>query len=57
MGDGRRPELRPATRADVIEAFRTLYGEEKEPPVRIMGVTGRVDGRVIGVGGIVVTED
>ncbi len=46
------PELRPATHADVLEAFRTLYGAEKEPPVRILGVTGRLGDRVIGIGGI-----
>ena len=47
-----RAEIRPATRADVLEAFRNLYGQEKDPPVRIMGFTGRVCDRVIGVGGV-----
>lgn len=48
------PELRPATRADVEEAFRRLYGEKQEIPCRIFGYTGRVDGKVIAVGGIAI---
>lgn len=46
------PELRPATREDVVAAFKHLYGTDKEVPVRIFAYTGRVDGKVIAVGGI-----
>ena len=46
------PELRPATHADIVEACRYLYGEEKPIPCRVFAYTGRVDGKVIAVGGI-----
>lgn len=46
------PELRPATRADIVEAFRHLYGEERPVPIRVLAMTGRVGGKVIAVGGI-----
>lgn len=48
------PELRPATRADVEAAFTHLYGEARPIPVRFFGYTGRVDGKVIAVGGIAI---
>jgi hypothetical protein len=51
------PEIRPATREDVREAFLNLYGEARDPPVRIIAYTGRVDGRVIAVGGIGIYEN
>lgn len=46
------PEIRPATREDVLEAFRHLYGKDCGIPTRFLGYTGRVDGKVIAVGGI-----
>lgn len=47
-----KPELRPATRADITAAFTHLYGEARSIPVRVFGYTGSVDGKVIAVGGI-----
>ena len=49
---GERPELRPATKADIADAFRNIYGESREIPTRILALTGSVGGRTICVGGI-----
>jgi len=45
------PELRPATRADIVAALRHL-GHDEKIPNRVIAYTGRVDGKVIAVGGI-----
>lgn len=46
------PELRPAQRADVLEALHHLYGHDCPIPTRVLAYTGRVNGKVIAVGGI-----
>jgi hypothetical protein len=48
------PELRPATREDIVEAFRNLGKEDQSIPTRVLAMTGRVDGKVIAVGGIAI---
>lgn len=47
-----RVALAPATRETCRAAFEHLYGEAREVPCRILGFTGSVDGKVIGLGGI-----
>ena len=47
-----KPILRPATREDIAKATAHLYGERRDPPVRILAYAGEVDGRVICVGGV-----
>lgn len=44
-------EIAPVTRADFLEFL------EQEPPVRIRGYCGKVDGRIIGIGGVGTLED
>lgn len=46
------PELRPATREDIVAAFLHLYGKEQPVPLRVLAKTGRIDGKVVAVGGI-----
>ncbi len=46
------PELRPATQADIVAAFRSLYNEERQIPVRVLAYTGRLGDKVIAVGGV-----
>lgn len=45
-------ELVPATREDYAAATVALHGEATAPPTRIVGFAGKIDGRVIGVGGV-----
>jgi hypothetical protein len=47
-----RVVIQPATRETCRAAFEHLYGEAKDVPCRILGFTGSVDGKVIGLGGI-----
>ena len=47
-----RPIIQPATRETCRAAFEHLYGEARDVPCRILGFTGSVDGKVIGLGGI-----
>lgn len=45
-------EIVPATRADYEAAMLALHGAPEGAPTRVIGFAGKVDGRVIGVGGI-----
>ncbi len=46
------PVIRPATRETCRAAFEHLYGEARDVPCRILGFTGSLNGKVIGLGGI-----
>ena len=45
-------ELVPATAADCESAAIALYGKVTAIPVRIAAFAGKLDGRVLGVGGV-----
>ncbi|MBV8663847.1 MAG: hypothetical protein JO107_12150, partial [Hyphomicrobiales bacterium] len=52
-----RVEITPATRADIAEAMRVFSGEEGELPARVLAFAGRLDGRLLGVGGVLFRPD
>lgn len=45
-------EIVPATRGDYEAATAALHGRSEAAPTRIIGFAGKIDGRVIGVGGV-----
>lgn len=42
----------PATAQDVADATLALYGQSQIPPVRIRALAAKIDGKVVGIGGI-----
>ena len=50
-------EIAPASREDIKAAMRLFSGREWEIPVRVVAFAGKIDGRVIGVGGIAFRPD
>lgn len=52
-----RIELLPATEADCREAMRTFSGREWPIPMRIVGIAARMEGKLLGVGGIAFRPD
>lgn len=45
-------EIVPATREDYEAAMVALHGAPSGAPTRVIGFAGKIDGRVIGVGGV-----
>ena len=52
-----RVELVPATEEDCREAMRMFSGFESPMPMRVLAIAGRVDGKLLGVGGIAFRPD
>lgn len=50
-------ELTPATEADCREAMRMFSGQERPIPMRVAAIAGRMDGKLLGVGGILFRPD
>ena len=45
-------EVGPATAADVAEYTANFTGVAQLPPFRILALAGKVDGKVLGIGGV-----
>jgi hypothetical protein len=50
-------EIVPATSADIAEFTTMLYGEPSRVKMRVRALAGKIDGRVVAVGGIEIRPD